>query len=116
MIADADMRIPVVFDDTDAGPADAWLLEEGRTAPAWAYAVTFALPNSPFGHATGCACCTPRGPAADALAAMFRARATGTAPFFGRVIVLASAAGEAAIRAAVEADVIASARYRVEPV
>jgi hypothetical protein len=44
---------------------------------------------------------------------MFRERATGVAPYFHRVVVLASAEGEAAVRAALEADVVTSARFRI---
>jgi hypothetical protein len=107
------MRIPVLFGPAGGRAADAWLLEAGHAAPDGAYVVTFSLPASAFGHATGCACCTSRGPAAAALAAMFRARATNAAPFFARVIVLASPAGQAAIRAALLDDVLTSARYRL---
>jgi len=53
-----------------------------------------------------------RSPAAEALAQLFRARATGAAPYFSRVVVLASAAGEAALRAALAQDALAQARYR----
>jgi len=38
----------------------------------------------------------------------------GAAPFFGRVVVLASPAGEAAVRAALAGDVVARARFRAE--
>jgi hypothetical protein len=78
--------------------------------PDSGYAVRFAL-GLP-GHPLACACCTLRGPAADALGRMFRERATGVAPFFSRVVVLASAAGEAAVGEAVEGDVVVRARYR----
>jgi hypothetical protein len=44
---------------------------------------------------------------------MFRARATNAAPFFTRVIVIASSAGQDAIRAALSNDVLTSARYRL---
>jgi hypothetical protein len=79
--------------------------------PEAGYAVRFALPARKFGHGVGCACCSPRGPAADALTRMFRARATGTAPFFRNVRVLASAAGEEAVREALEGDLVTAARY-----
>ena len=45
------------------------------------------------GHLPGCSCCVARSPAATALAAVFRARATGAAPYFSRLLVLASPAG-----------------------
>jgi len=108
-----DMRIPVVIGGAP-GEGDAALVEDGHDMPAAGYAVRFALGVGKFGHVAGCACCTLRGPAADALTTMFRARATGVAPFFGRVVVLASPAGEAAVRAALAGDVVARARFRAE--
>jgi hypothetical protein len=111
MVSAPDMRIPVLFNQDAA--AAAYLLEGDATAPKGAYAVRFTLPAAGFGHAIGCACCTPRGPAANALAELFRARATGAAPFFSQVVVVASPAGIAAIRAAIEQDVLANARFRI---
>jgi G3E family GTPase len=81
--------------------------------PATGYAVRFALGPGQPGHLAGCACCTLRGPAADALTTMFRARATGAAPFFTRVVVLASPDGQAAVRAALTQDVVTRARFRL---
>jgi hypothetical protein len=103
-------RIPVLLGG-HAGPEDAWLAEAGVELPAPGYAEWFALNSARLGHLAGCRCCTPRRPAADALARMFRARATGVAPFFKRVIVLASPAGEAAVRQALTEDVLTAARY-----
>jgi hypothetical protein len=115
MNSGTDMRIPVLFGgNTEAGDTDAWLVEDNTAPPLSGYAHRFTLPAPGFGHAShaiGCNCCAPRGPAADALARMFRARATGTAPFFKRVLVLASPAGEAAIREALTKDVMTAARY-----
>ncbi len=108
-----DMRIPVVLGGV-AGPGDAFLVEDGHDMPDSGYAVRFALGAGKPGHVTGCACCTLRGPAADALTTMFRARATGLAPLFSRVVVLAFPAGEAAVREALEADVVTRARFRFE--
>ena len=56
-----------------------------------------------------------RGPAADALSALFRARATGVAPLFKRLVVLASAEGEAAVEAELAEDVVSAARFRLAP-
>lgn len=105
-----DMRIPILIGG-DPEPADAVLVEDGLDMPKTGYAVRFtpALP----GHALGCACCTARGPVAEALGRLFRERATGKAPFFARILVLASAAGENAVRMAVAEDVMTSARYRL---
>jgi hypothetical protein len=111
MVYAPDMRIPVLF--TKVSGAEAYLVEGDAPVPAGAYVVRFTLPARNSGHVIGCHCCTPRGPAADALAAMFRARATGSAPFFSQVAVLASEAGEAVVRAAIEEDLIASARYKI---
>jgi hypothetical protein len=106
-----DMRIPIVLGAAPS-PMDAVLVEDGKDMPAQGYAVRFTttLP----GHIAGCSCCTLRGPAADALGRMFRERATGNAPFFPRVVVLASPAGEQAIREALEQDVVTRARYKIQ--
>ncbi len=93
------------------GAGDAVLVEHGQTAPAAGYALSFALTLP--GHAAGCACCAPRTPVADALARLWRARATGAAPFFSRVVVLASEPGAASVRAALAGDALARARYRI---
>jgi hypothetical protein len=107
-----DTRIPIVMGGKP-GPNDALLVEDGQTMPATGYAVRFTLARAKPGHITGCTCCTPRSPAAGALTTLFQSRARATAPFFTRVTALASPAGQAAIRAAVATDVVASARFRV---
>ena len=121
----SDMRIPVLFgaQHAAAGHAyldayldadlDAYLIEGDAGLDISGYAERFALPAAKFGHLQGCNCCTPRGPAADALSRMFRSRATGAVPFFKRVIVLASPAGEAAVRDAITGDVVTAARFRL---
>jgi len=106
-----DARIPVLFDPGSAAAGDAWLVEGDRPAPPGAHIVRFMPPPHAPGHTVGCACCTPRGPVADALAGLFRARATGTAPFFARVIVLASPDGQKIVERALAEDVILRARY-----
>jgi hypothetical protein len=103
------MRIPIVMGGCPADD-DAVLVEAGQTMPAAGYAVEFAAGKA--GHPLSCACCTQRGPVADALGRMFRARATGAAPFFKRVVVLASAAGQASVHAALMDDVVTGARYQ----
>jgi hypothetical protein len=90
------------------GPDGAVLVESGLPAPPGAYSFTAAS------HPAGCLCCALRSGAGDALAALFRARATGKAPFFKTLSVIASATGQAAIRHAIETDVLCQARYRVE--
>lgn len=106
------MHIPIVM-GVEPGPTDAVLVEDGWAMPPAGYAVRFALGVMKSGHFAGCACCNLRGPAADALTAMFRARATGAAPFFKRLVLLASPEGEAAVRAALAEDVVSSARFRL---
>ena len=107
------MRIPVLFGAVPAETDAVWLVENGAERPVSGYAEHFTLPPAKFGHIIGCNCCTPRGPAADALTRLFRARATGTAPFFKIVIVHASPEGEAALRDAIAGDVVTAARYRL---
>lgn len=104
-------QIPVLFGASPAA-TDAMMIEEGQNAPKTGYFVRFALARA--GHFPGCFCCAPRGPAAAALGQLFRDRATGKAPFFNRLIVLASPAGEAAVREALAADVTTRARYKLE--
>jgi hypothetical protein len=108
----ADARIPVILGG-EPGPDDAILVEDGQDMPQNGHAVRFALAGGKPGHVSGCACCTPRGPVADALSTLFQARARGTAPFFKRVVVLASPNGEAAIRTALDSDLVARARFRL---
>jgi hypothetical protein len=105
-----DTRIPVVLGQ-QPGPGDAMLVEEGLAAPDGVYALRFAV--APPLHAFGCACCTRQNTAAVALGLVFRARATGAAPFFSRIAVRASAAGDALVREALAGDAVTSARYRL---
>ncbi len=105
------MRIPVVMGGF-TGPGDAVLVEEGFQMPAAGYGVRFAAGK--VGHVVGCACCGGRSGVAEVLGRMFVERARGVAPFFERVVVVASAAGEAAVREAVEGDVVVRARYGVQ--
>ncbi len=105
------MRIAIVT-GVVPGPQDAVLVQDGFEAPESGYVMSFSL-GLP-GHMAGCACCAPRAPVAQALARLWRARATGTAPFFSRVVLLASPAGEDAVRAAMAGDALAQARYELQ--
>lgn len=106
-----DTRIPVVLGQ-QPGPDDAALVEDGfGGAEDGCYAVRFSAAKP--AHPLSCACCTRQSPAADALNRAFRARTIGTAPFFSRITVLASQAGEAEIRNALKTDIITHARYRL---
>jgi hypothetical protein len=113
-----DARVPVRLSPAGEPPADAaFLLEGDGKAPEGAgpsAPVARFTPPAPSGHAIGCACCTPRGPVAEALGRLFLARARGEVGFFRSVIARpASAAGEAAIRAALADDPLVSARFRL---
>ncbi len=103
------MRIPVTFGP--ASPGDALLIEGEATAPAGHHTTRFTLPPPAFGHIAGCTCCTPRGPVATALIMMFRDRAVGNAPFFERIAVLASPAGNTAVHNAINSDLFLAAKF-----
>lgn len=90
---------------------DAVLAQKAYEAPSLAYVVWFEPARA--GHRFGCSCCTARGPVAYALAALFRARATGEAPFFQRVVVLADEAGWADVQATLAEDTLTRARFRL---
>ncbi|WP_048880446.1 hypothetical protein [Acidocella aminolytica] len=105
-----DQRIPVFMGGTP-GPNDAVLVEDGHAMPALGHAIRFVPPK--FGHQPGCFCCTARGPVANALSSFYRDRAMGAAPYFSRVIVLASRLGEADVKAALNQDAVTRARYRL---
>lgn len=109
----ADARIPVLLDPAGPpGPATALLLEGAQPAPEGVATVAwFDLPK--LVHLAGCACCLPRGPVAQALGALFQARARGQVPFFTAVHAhAASPAGRQAILEALDQDVLLAARYR----
>jgi hypothetical protein len=108
-------RVPVRFDATDAARSDEALLVEGDVAVPAGHAVgRFTLAPGLFGHPLGCACCTPRGPVADALGRLFLARARGEVAFFRSVVaVVATPAGEAAVRAALAQDQVSAGRFRL---
>ncbi len=93
-----DARVPVVFGSRrDAREGDA-VLAGGLDGVA--------------GHDVGCACCVARTPAAQALGDLFMRRARGEVAFFRRVLVDGCAA-EAAVRAALQSDPVAAARFRL---
>lgn len=110
----ADDRIPVRFGGLDdAEPHDALLLEGDLPADR-AAAMRFVPPRL-GAHPIGCACCGPRNPVAMMLGALFLARARGELPWFRSVLaVTRTPAGEAAVRAALEEDVVTAARFREE--
>ena len=63
-------------------------------------------------HGAGCTCCVARTPAAQALSRLFMQRARGEVAFFRRVLVEGQAL-EAAVRAALQSDPGAVARFRL---
>ena len=64
------------------------------------------------GHGAECACCVARSPAAQALSHLFLQRARGEVAFFRRVVVEEQDL-EAAVRAALQSDSVAGARFRL---
>jgi len=107
----ADDRVTVRFGPPEA--ADALLTDDPAvTSPARAVA-HFRLAPALAGHRPGCTCCVPRGPVAEALGRLFLARARGEVAWFRAVAVLATPAGEAAVRAALATDQLAAARFRL---
>ncbi len=105
-----DRRIPVYMGGSP-GPDDAVLVEDGHAMPAAGHAMRFVAPK--LGHQVGCFCCSARGPAANAFSALYRDRAMGAAPYFNRVIVLASLPGAADVKAALDQDAVTKARFRL---
>ena len=93
-----DARIPVVFGSSqDAQEGDA-VLARGLDGVSR--------------HDAGCACCVARTPAAQALSDLFMQRARGQVAFFRRVLVDGDTA-EAAVRAALQSDLMVVARFRL---
>lgn len=117
-----DARIPVLLEGPmlPEGPilpeggadATALLLESDAPAPSGWTVARFDLPRT--AHRTGCACCLPRGPVAEALGRLFLARARGEVPFFRRVLARpVSEAGREALIAALADDPLVSGRFRL---
>lgn len=104
-------RVPVGFGPPQPGEA---LLVEGEAAAPSGHAVArFRLAPGLAGHPLGCACCTPRSPVAQALGQLFLARARGEVAWFRSVAVVATPAGEAAVRAALARDQVSAGRFRL---
>jgi hypothetical protein len=62
----------------------------------------------------GCACCTPRGPVAEALGRLFLARTRGDGAFFRSVVaVVTTSGGRTAVRAALAQDQVCAGRFRL---
>jgi len=112
-----DARLQVGFGTADqAGPETALLIEGDAPAPAGVPVARFELARfalAPGGHPAGCTCCAPRGPAAEALGRLFLERARGGVLFREVIAVVRGPDGAAAVRAAVAADPLVSARFRL---
>ena len=110
----SDDRMPVRFDNAMAAAPEVALLVEGDAVVPDGHAVArFRLASGLSGHPPGCTCCAPRGPVAEALGRLFLARARGEVAFFRSVVVVATPAGEAAVRAALAEDQVAAGRFRL---
>lgn len=107
-----DARIPVsLHADAASAPEAAFLLERERWAPEGAVVARFTTGLAP--HRANCACCVPRGEVARALGQLFVARARGEVGFFRSVAVVCGEAGWAEVLAALAADPVVSARFRL---
>lgn len=108
-----DSRIPLRLGPlTEAPPGAALLIEGDIPVPAGHPLARFTVRPTPF-HPIGCACCTQRNAAAEALARLFLARARG-GPWFAEVqAVTATRAGAAAVRAALAEDRLTAGRFRL---
>ncbi|WP_245870287.1 hypothetical protein [Teichococcus rhizosphaerae] len=98
-----------------ASPGAVVLAEDGAPLPGRPARVErFAAPPA-TAHPAGCACCQPRNPVAIALDRLFLARTKGEVPWFDSIVAVArTEEGRAAIRAALEHDSVARARFRLE--
>ncbi len=94
-----DSRIPIVFGThSDRRDGDFVLNEDfGRE----------------LSHGVGCGCCVQRTPAAETFGQLFLRRARGEVTFFHRVLVTGDATAEFAVRAALQSDPVAAARFRL---
>jgi hypothetical protein len=107
-----DARIPVFLGpDAVSAPDAAFLLDGERPAPEGAVVAHF-IPGLAR-HGTGCACCVARGAAGEALGRLFLLRARGEVSFFRAVVVVCDEAGRAEVLAALAADPVVSARFRL---
>ena len=109
-----DPRIPVVFVGAAQAASmlladDAVLIEDGLQIACTGPIGRFNLGRA--AHMIGCRCCAGRTAPAQALTALFMARARGEGLFFKRVIVVVRDAG--LVRGLLEADVMARARFKV---
>ena len=110
----ADPRIPVVFVGATQAASmlradDAVLVEDGLLIGCHRPVGHFTLGTT--AHVIGCRCCAGRAAPAQALTAMFLARARGEGIFFRRVIAVVHDVG--LVRGLLEDDVVVRARFQV---
>ena len=106
-----DTRIAVLFAAASAAiPPETAVLTDSHVPMPGAVAVVRLATAAPTVFAA-CTCCAPRDQAARLLHQLFMARARGEVPFFRQVVAIV--ADPAALRMAVQRDVLVQARYRV---
>lgn len=110
-----DARIPVrLLHPDEVPPAGAALLIEGDAPAPSGNTACAAFRPTAAAHAPGCACCLPRTPVATALDRLFSQRVRQQVPWFTEVVArIETPAGRAALEAALAADVLAVARFRL---
>jgi hypothetical protein len=107
----ADDRIPVRFGQPEAG--EATLIEGDAPVATERPVARFRLAPGLARHVPGCPCCVPRSPVAEALGRLFLARARREVAWFHSIAVIATPAGEAAVRAALAGDQVSAGRFRL---
>ena len=110
-----DARLPLRFGTlADAQDGDAVLLPQGAHAPPGLPAAYLpAGADAALGHPAGCACCSPRNPAAQALGSLFLRRGRGEMAAFRSVLAAVGAGDADLVRAALLSDPLASGRFRL---
>ena len=103
-----DARIPLRFGDLASRTADDAVLRDADIASD-----APGPRSADRSHPTACPCCLPRSRAAEALAQLFRGRATGQGRWFTAVLAVLGPAAQAEVRAAVANDPLVSARFRL---
>ena len=106
-----DARIPLRFGASDTQAAGEALLVDADIRGLTPRLQTLQAGESI--HPVGCGCCCRRSPEADALARLFRRRATGEEAWFNGVLAVVSPARQAGVTAALRDDPLVSARFRL---
>ncbi len=110
-----DARLPLRFGTlADARDGDAVLLSRGAPAPSGLPAAWLeGTVDTVAAHPAGCACCTPRNAAAQALSVLFLRRGRGDVAAFRTVLAAVGAADADLVRAALQSDPLVSGRFRL---